>query len=175
MAQPSFEAQVSAWVAQTQQRMTAVFRDAAQTVANEVRTTIPQGGEMPIDTGNLRNSLLASTSSMPELVADPEQKFGGNDGQITLVIAGAQISETIYLGFQAAYAKIMEYGSAAHIIEPVKAKALRWYEGGASVFAKRVKHPGTKPYAFVRKTAQKWPQIVEASARRIQSRVESRG
>jgi hypothetical protein len=175
MAQPSFEAQVSAWVAQTQQRMTAVFRDAAQTVANEVRRTIPQGGNMPIDTGNLRRSLMASTSSVPQIVDNAEQTFGENDGQISLVIAGAQISQTIYLGFQASYARIMEYGSSPHIIEPKKAHALRWYEGGASVFAKRVKHPGTKPYAFVRTTAQRWPQIVSESAARIQSRVESRG
>jgi hypothetical protein len=170
----SFHAQVSAWAQKSQARLTAVFRDSAQTVANEVRRTIPQGGAMPIDLGNLRRSLMASTSAMPSIVSNPDQQFAGNDQQINLVIAGAQIGQTVHLGFQANYAAHMEFGTSPHVIEPKNAKALRWYSGGASVFATRVQHPGTRPYGFVRTTAQRWQEIVGESAQRIQSRVESR-
>ncbi|MCC7253186.1 MAG: hypothetical protein IT540_15085 [Hyphomicrobium sp.] len=154
--------------------MLAVFRDAAQTVANEVRRPVAAGGNMPVKTGNLRRSLMASTSAMPLVRTGDDQVFSDNEEQINLVIAGANIGQTIYLGFQANYARHMEYGTQPHVIEPRNAEALRWYAGGASVFAKRVQHPGTQPFAFVRKTAQNWPQIVAESAQRMQRRVEAR-
>lgn len=58
-------------------------------------------------------------------------------------------------------ARYLEYGTRPHIILPRKAKALRFAPGkgsrlsgsprkGASVvFARRVRHPGTKPYPFM--------------------------
>jgi hypothetical protein len=158
----------------TQQRMEAVWRDAAQTVANEVRRPVSAGGNMPIDTGNLRRSLMASTAAIPEIRPTEIEGFVDNDGQITLVIAGAKLGQTIYLGFQANYAAHMEYGTAPHKIFPKDKKALFFHVGGAGVFAASVNHPGTKPFGFVRLTAQRWPQIVDASAQRIQSRVEAR-
>lgn len=170
----SFETQVSQWAAQTKERMVAVFRDAAQTVANEVRKPVAAGGRMPVSTGNLRRSLMASTSGVPAVRQGEDQEFGENDGQITMVIAGAQITDTITLAFQANYARHMEYGTKPHMIYPREKQALHFYVGGEGVFASSVKHPGTQAFAFVRTTAQNWPQIVEDSARRIQSRVETR-
>lgn len=46
--------------------------------------------------------------------------------------------------------EIIEYGSPAHEIRPVKARALRFNAGGEVVFTKQVDHPGTRPYAPVR-------------------------
>lgn len=129
---------------------------------------------MPVDTGNLRRSLMASTTEIPTISNNPDQTFADNDQQINLVIAGAEIGQTIYLGFQANYAAAMEYGTKPHVIEPKDKLALHWYQGGAGVFAKRVNHPGTKPYAFVRLTAQRWGEIVSASVQRIRSRVDAR-
>lgn len=44
------------------------------------------------------------------------------------------------------YAAIHEFGGTtkAHIIEPVKAKALAFMMGGKQVFARRVNHPGSR-------------------------------
>lgn len=144
MAQKSFSAAVSEWAAKTEQRMAAVFRQAAQTVANEVRVPKAAGGNMPVDTGNLRRSLMASMEAMPK-VKEGEQTFSDNEGQIKLVIAGADLGQTVYLGFQANYARPQEYGTS--------------------------KMAGN---GFVRLTAQRWPQIVEEAAQTIQSRVEAR-
>lgn len=48
------------------------------------------------------------------------------------------------------YAKFVEEGTRAHVIEPRRAKALRWIgRNGRAVFARRVRHPGTKPYLFL--------------------------
>ena len=49
----------------------------------------------------------------------------------------------------------MEFGTEPHTIVPKNAKALRFEVGGEVVFAMKVNHPGTKPYFFVSKTAEK--------------------
>lgn len=153
MAQ-SFHAQVSAWAAQSQQRLTNVFRDATQTVANEVRKPKSKGGNMPVDLGNLRRSLMASAATMPTVRTGKDQEFAENDGAISLVIAGASIGQTIYLGFQAGYARRREYGFS-----------------GADALGRHYSEAGD---GFVRLTAQRWPEIVADSAWKIQRRTEAR-
>lgn len=121
----SFSAQVSAWAAKSEQRLTAVFRDSAQTVAEEVKKTRDRGGHMRIKTGFLRTSLMASTSLMPPINPEarpvPGQSYPDDNGQIQLVIAGADLGETIYLGFTAAYARPREYQDGF-----VRLTAQRW-------------------------------------------------
>lgn len=140
-----FMAEIDAWSRQTEQRMTAVFRQSAQTVAETVKMTRDRGGHMRVKTGFLRASLMASTSQMPGInpMAEPAENAPDNsyaeDGNVTLVIAGADPGETVYLGFTANYARPREYQDG-----------------------------------FVRLTAQQWPQIVEASAKLIKSRVDAR-
>ena len=53
------------------------------------------------------------------------------------------------------YGHFVREGTAAHIIEPVRASALAFVVGGKLVFAKRVQHPGTaaNPY-HIRAVAQ---------------------
>lgn len=103
-----FTAQVSRWVSQSKDRVTAVFRTAAQTVANEMRIPVQQGGNMPVLTGNLRRSLMGSTSVMPTLSTDNKEQFSDGIGETLLVIANAKLDEHIYLGWQAAYAPYQE-------------------------------------------------------------------
>lgn len=116
-----FEAQVSEWARQTEARLTATFRDAAQRVANETRQPVGAGGNMPVVTGNLRRSLAVSTVEMPQPRGGNE-RFETDPGQnITLTIARAQLGQTVYLGFQAIYARYQEnrYGF-------VRLTAQRW-------------------------------------------------
>lgn len=50
------------------------------------------------------------------------------------------------------YARYVLRGTPPHIIEARRAKALHWVNGnGHDVFAKRVRHPGTKPNPFPRR------------------------
>lgn len=46
-------------------------------------------------------------------------------------------------------AEILEKGSAAHIISPRVANALRFEIGGRVVYARRVQHPGTRAYRWL--------------------------
>ena len=140
MARGSFESQLSEWARQSQARALAVVKDATQTVANEMRRPKAAGGNMPVDTGNLRRSLGVSKSAMPSL-QDNKTKFAADpSAEIALTIAGFRVGETIHLGFQASYARVQENLNG-----------------------------------FVRLTAQRWPEFVADSCRRIQGRVESRG
>lgn len=142
----SFSADIGRWAAQTEQRMTAVFRQSAQKVNEEVKKPVGAGGHMRVKTGYLRASLMASTSQMPTInptsqpAADAADNSYNEDATVTLTIAGADIGQTIYLGFTANYARPREYQDG-----------------------------------FVRLTAQRWPQIVEECAQLVKSRVEARG
>lgn len=49
----------------------------------------------------------------------------------------------------ARYAGFVEVGTKPHEIRPRARKALRWKGSGGIVFAKRVRHPGTKAQPFM--------------------------
>ena len=145
----SFSAQVSAWASAELERAEAVFQTAAQTVANEVRTPVTAGGRMPVKTGNLRRSLMSSTSSMPTII-EGKQEF--TDNPVELVIAGAELGGTIYLGFQAAYAARMNYGFV-----------------GQDSLGRSYNQAG---FGFVDAVAQRWRQIVAEAETTVQGRFE---
>lgn len=81
----------------------------------------------------------------------------------------AEVTETHALVVASArYAPFVERGTRAHMITPNARRALRWAPsaggrrlsgtprvGASVVFAKRVHHPGTKPYPFLLPGAQK--------------------
>lgn len=59
------------------------------------------------------------------------------------------------MGFEAGptanYGGVIEYGSRPHEIRPRNAKALHWVDGeGGDQFRRRVWHPGTQPYPYMR-------------------------
>ncbi|NKM69167.1 hypothetical protein [Rhizobium laguerreae] len=145
----SFAAQVSEWAKSELERSEAVFQTAAQEVANEVRTPVAEGGRMPLKTGNLRRSLMASTSDMPRI---QEGKTTFSDSGIEMIIAGAELGSTIYLGFQAAYAARMNYGFV-----------------GTDSLGRSFNQTG---YGFVDAVAQRWPQIVIQAEATVRGRFE---
>ncbi|MBX4870581.1 hypothetical protein HJA85_27040 [Rhizobium bangladeshense] len=146
----SFAAQVSQWAKEELEREEAVFQMAAQAVANEVSMPVAEGGRMPIDTGNLRRSLMASTSAMPTI---KEGKETFTDTGVELVIAGAELGGSIFLGFQAAYAARMNYGFV-----------------GTDALGRTFNQTG---YGFVDAVAQRWPQIVAEAEAAVRARFEA--
>ena len=145
----NFAATISEWGRAEMERAEAIFQASAQAVANEVRTTVNEGGRLPIDLGNLRRSLMASTADMPTVKPD-QAEF--TDSGIEMVIAGAELGSTIYLGFQAAYALRMEYGFV-----------------GTDSLGRTYNQSG---FGFVTAAAQRWPQIVAEQEAKIRSRFE---
>lgn len=145
----SFAATVSAWAKQTPQRLEAVRNRAIDLLAVEMTTTIPNGGRVPVDTGNLARSLLASTQGMPKT---SDAQFSGSD--VGIVTAMLKLDQPIWLGYQANYARRLEMGYV-----------------GADSLGRVYNQQG---YHFVSGAIAEWPNLVAKAARELQNSVESR-
>jgi hypothetical protein len=143
MAQGNFAASVGAWAAKSRARILAVRNESAQRVVEVMQTPIAQGGNLRVDTGFLRASLVAiNGTGLPTQVSHGGgERYTYDAGQVGLVILDADVSDTLTFVYTANYAKPREYGSRGQ--------------------------PGD---AFVRLAAQQWGRIVaevvtEAKAR----------
>lgn len=145
----SFAATVSEWAKQTPQRLEAVRNRAIDLLAVEMTTTIPNGGRVPVDTGNLARSLLASTQGMPKT---SETRTSGSD--VGLVTLNLRIDQPIWLGFQSSYARRQNYGFV-----------------GADALGRVYNQAGNY---FVEGAIAEWPNLVAKAARELQNSVESR-
>src|SRR3569623_1384754 len=108
----SFTTAIDNWVADTEARMTAVFKESTQRVFS-----LADNG-VPVDTGFARASPQASTEAMPSIVSDNKGEEGkaypADFGQISAVIANAKLGQTIYVGWTASYVLPLEYGHSKH-------------------------------------------------------------
>lgn len=113
MPQGSFTAQIVSNVAAIKANREAIYKESAQRTVAVMQTTRSEGGNMRVDTGFLRASLMATTaSSLPAMRANPGSgRFSYDSGQISLVILGADLKETITVAYTANYARPREYGS----------------------------------------------------------------
>jgi len=100
------------WVRKTERRIDAVLKDATQSVVAAAQTPKSKGGKLPVDTGNLRNSLLSSVS-------------GGASGQgaesYIMAAAGMKGGDVATFTYTAAYSKAVNNGNrgrpGAHFVE----------------------------------------------------------
>lgn len=146
MAQGSFSAQIDAWVAETNGRVEAVFKQSAQEVIEDMQAPVGKGGNMPIDTGFLRASLQVNLSgpvppSRDNPYTKPNSAPAWGDSEAALSIAGAEIGDTIYATYGANYACHVEYGAK-----------------------------GRTGRGFVRLAAMKWQAIVTRVSARLRAR-----
>ena len=83
------------------------------------------------------------------------------------IMPGPVGTDTAYVFARTNYAAYVEFGTRPHTIVPRNKKALRFAaskadarlsgsvrRGGNAVFAKKVRHPGTKPHPFLRPGAE---------------------
>lgn len=63
----------------------------------------------------------------------------------------------------APYARFVHDGTKPHVIMARKKKSLRWAAGGKFFFAKRAKHPGTKPDKWMDRAAAMAPNLFRAA------------
>lgn len=119
----TFEAAVGEWARKVEGAVDVIFKEACQELVSELNTLVP------VDTGFLRSSLMASSTAMPVLnQANPGQgAFVPDVGTIELVIAGADAGDTIYLGYTANYGAHVHYGANGRPGRPwVSMVAQRW-------------------------------------------------
>lgn len=116
-------ADVTTWIAKVGERLEFIGKESARTVAVEVRRPIYSGGNMPVRTGNLMNSLQASTSGVPSGGYRPSthERLPDPMGQVNSVIDGSKLGDKISLGFRVAYSV---YAERKHMF--VHLTALKW-------------------------------------------------
>jgi len=141
-----FSAQVKAWAKETEAKKAAVFKIATQKLVDAMILTIPKQGNLPVDTGNLRRSLMASTSVRPTIISGKED-FTDGFSEVEFVISGATIKDKIYIGFQAEYARRMEYGFI-----------------GQDALGRVYNQAG---FAFVGQAALDWQRFVDEAVREV--------
>lgn len=96
-----FDAQVAEWVRQVKDAAEAVALEAAQATLTDAQLPVAQGGNMPVLTGNLRNSLAVGINTEPtERTPD-----------FTARLAGFELGDTISARWTADYAAYVEYGT----------------------------------------------------------------
>ena len=99
----TFTAQIKAFADKTKEKLEAVVKQSSQEVLSIAQTPVAQGGNMPVDTGFLRNSLIAELNG--STVA------GGADAYV-LAVAGMELGDVIFAGWTANYARHVEYGTS---------------------------------------------------------------
>lgn len=144
MAQGSFSAQISIWVKETRERRDAVYRGSAQRIVEIMQTPRGAGGNLRVDTGFLRASLVVTTSTaLPPQTIKPDGPwaFSYDAAATSLVIAGADIKDPITAVYTANYARPREYGARGQAGD-------RW----------------------VALASQRWPEVVEQECAEAKSR-----
>lgn len=131
----TFAASVGNWCKAIPEALEIVFKEAAQEVVSELNALVP------VDTGALRASLRASTSVMPQILAEGATP-PGDMGEIMLVIEGADIGDTIFLGYTMNYSSFVHYGANGR--------------------------PG-RPWVDM--VSQRWNSIVQSKASEVKSRL----
>lgn len=112
------------------------MRLAMRTSLKEVQTKARQGHRFKTKSGDLERDVRT------ELLRDwpPE-------GRVFLAAEVTRVTEGKWAG--TSYGLFVHEGTKPHDIFPRKKKWLRWAVGDRFVFAKHVKHPGTKPDQFI--------------------------
>ena len=79
------------------------------------------------------------------------------------------------IGATAPHAIPVHQGTRPHIILPVRASVLRFEIGGKVIFARKVRHPGTRPNPYVKRTVDRLvPFIREQFLKRMRTFIEGR-
>ena len=111
MARYTF-ATLDQWTKKTEKRIDAVLKDATQSVVAVAQQTKAKGGRMPVDTGNLRNSLQSSVAG---------GAMGEGASSYILAAAGMKGGDLATFTWTAEYAAAVNNGRngrpGAHFVE----------------------------------------------------------
>jgi hypothetical protein len=112
----AFADQVGAFVAKSNERMEAVYKQSIQDTISEAQQERGKGGNMPVDTGFLRATGDAALNKLPsgETLPTGEGAYKWSPTASLIIINQAKLGDSVYFGWAANYAQYMErrYGFA---------------------------------------------------------------
>lgn len=148
MAQ-SFSAQIEAWALKVEGAIEAVFRESVQELVEQADALLadmvyaqPPASSGYKRTGFLRSSVKVSTISMPLANRPQGTPDTGYMAEIEVQIAGADLGETLFIGWTAEYSAYVHFGAN-----------------------------GTAPRPWVSMVAQRWQVIVDGKAAELKARL----
>jgi hypothetical protein len=143
---------IEQWVQDCQDFLEAVVKESTQEIVRLVKVPVMSGGNMPIDTSFLQNSLVGvKGEEVPPM--DPEANPNKrpvpfeNAAAIEAIIANWQPGESMSFGFIASYAARQNYGFT-----------------GTDSLGRNYNQSGRH---FVELAIQQWPVVVETVQRRL--------
>lgn len=136
-----FAAQLDKWANQTSRDLELIFKESAQELFSKAQTPVAQGGNMPVDTGFLRNSFVSGLNGSTSLT--------GPDAYVA-AIAGAKLGDVVFGGWTAKYAARIEFGFS-----------------GQDSLGRTYNQDGR---GFARKAAMEWQQIVQRNAAKVRAK-----
>lgn len=98
-----FTAQLNAFKELTKAKTELVLKQSAQDLFEIAQRPKAVGGNMPVDTGFLRNSFVSGLNGSTSL--------SGPDAYVA-AIAGMELGDSIFGGWTANYAQFVEYGTS---------------------------------------------------------------
>lgn len=131
------------WAGSTDALLTALLRNSVQELAKVAGTTIPNGGRVPVLTGNLARSVVVDNKP-------PRVIEGLATGDYSLGLANIKPGDTIYIGWQAKYSRRVNYGFV-----------------GTDSLGRTYNQAGR---GFAEAAAAEWPSIVQSEATRLANR-----
>ena len=103
----SFAATIAKWAQKTEAAQTDVLHEALRHLVEEVARPKSAGGNLPVVTGNLGNSVAVSTLG-PVTYDWTTKKFRNPADAVNNAIAGVAVGQTAWIGFRAPYAHLRE-------------------------------------------------------------------
>lgn len=100
-----FVSGVNQWAQETEERATAVFQEGIKDFYDEMYAATP------VDTGNLRNSLVVTKNGQPEMQGPLGPGYANSGtGQSYMVADSIEIGDRVTLGYRATYARRLNLG-----------------------------------------------------------------
>lgn len=108
----NFSAQIDDWIRKSETLTMAVVQQATQEVIKEAQTPRAKSGRMPVDTGALINSAVATLNKQPARSKPTgselsTERWLGEETAISVLLK-AKPGDTIYFGWVMEYARVME-------------------------------------------------------------------
>lgn len=95
-----FVADLNGYLKDYEDKLLRVAKQSAQDMIEDAQTPVAKGGDMPVDTGTLRNSLVSEVNGGIR---------GTGDNSYLLAIAGLQIGDVLSVAWTADYAVHRHY------------------------------------------------------------------
>ena len=132
------------WASRAKRLDVALLRNSVQELAKEASKTIPNGGRVPVLTGNLGRSVVISAT--PPMM-DKAGTIRTTAQNFSLGVAELEPGKPVYIGWQAVYARRQNYGFV-----------------GADSLGRVYNQAG---HGFAEAAAEQWPTIVIREASKL--------